>query len=200
MALARVSYARGLADAPQRRLSASHDPHGVRCDPFASIVPRPLAFDRKKRIVQKGDFDRAFRGGSRARGSILLVVARENGLGHTRLGLSVGKSIWKGAVQRNRVRRVFRESFRVSYPELPVGYDLVLIPAAPKLEPTLAPTCAELVKLARKAVARQLEKQRESTTIAPTPGSSTSAASTDPTAGREHRPKGPRRDRSGGGA
>lgn len=131
-------------------------------DSFASHVPRPLAFDRKKRIVQKGDFDRAFRAGSRARGSILLVVARENGLGHTRLGLSVGKSIWKGAVQRNRVRRVFRESFRVSYPELPVGYDLVLIPAAPKLEPTLAPTCAELVKLARKAVARQLEKRASS--------------------------------------
>jgi ribonuclease P protein component len=89
-------------------------------------VPRPFAHPRSRRIVSKIDFERAFRQGSRARGAILLVVARENELGETRLGLSVGKSIWKGAVQRNRVRRIFREAFRLSYPELPAGFDLVL--------------------------------------------------------------------------
>ncbi|MBL8859329.1 MAG: ribonuclease P protein component [Planctomycetes bacterium] len=121
-------------------------------------VPRPLAFDRKKRLVAKGDFDRAFRHGSRARGSILLVVARPNGLAHTRLGLSVGKVIWKRAVKRNRVRRIFREAFRLCYGELPVGFDLVLIPAAPKLEPVLSATCAELVAMAHKAARRAAEK------------------------------------------
>jgi ribonuclease P protein component len=121
-------------------------------------VPRPFAHPRSRRLVSKLDFDRAFRQGSRARGAILLVVARENGLAETRLGLSVGKSIWKGAVQRNRVRRIFREAFRLSYPELPAGVDLVLIPAAPKLEPKLAATRAELVHLARKAVRRAREK------------------------------------------
>ncbi len=121
-------------------------------------MPRPLAFDRKKRLVAKGDFERAFRQGSRARGSILVVVARANGLPHTRLGLSIGKSIWKSAVKRNRVRRIFRESFRLSYPELPVGFDFVLIAAAPKLEPKLDATRLELVSLARKAVRRAREK------------------------------------------
>lgn len=121
-------------------------------------MPRPLAFDRKKRLVRKGDFDRAFRQGSRARGAILVVVARANELPHTRLGLSIGKSIWKSAVKRNRVRRIFREAFRLSYPELPAGFDLVLIAAAPRLEPELAPTCAELVKLARLAARRVSEK------------------------------------------
>lgn len=124
----------------------------------SATVPRPLAFDRSKRLVSKLDFDRAFRQGARARGAILLVVARENGLGRTRLGLSVGRSIWKGAVQRNRVRRIFREAFRLSYPDLPVGVDFVLIPAAPKLVPALAPTRAELVHLARKATRRAQEK------------------------------------------
>lgn len=121
-------------------------------------MPRPLAFDRKKRLVRKSDFDRAFREGSRARGSILVVVARPNEEGHTRLGLSIGKSIWKSAVKRNRVRRVFRESFRLSYGDLPVGVDLVLIAAAPKLEPKLEETRRELVQLAKKALRRVQER------------------------------------------
>lgn len=124
----------------------------------ARRVSRPFGHPRSRRIVAKLDFERAFRLGSRARGSILLVVARPNGLDRTRLGLSVGKSIWKGAVQRNRVRRIFRESFRLSYPELPAGVDLVLIPAAPKLVPDLAATRAELVYLSRKALRRAQEK------------------------------------------
>jgi ribonuclease P protein component len=139
------------------------------------IVPRPLAYDRPKRLVRTGDFQRAFQQGSRARGSILLVVARRNGLEGTRLGLSIGKVVWKSAVKRNRVRRIFRESFRLSYPELPVGFDLVLVAAAPKLSPELEPTRRELVALARKAARRYDEKVAlaEETTPATTSGRAT---------------------------
>lgn len=75
-----------------------------------------------------------------------------------RLGLSVGKRIWKSAVRRNRVRRIFREAFRLERSALPSGVDYVLIPAQPRLEPALEATRAELVKLARKAHRRMLEK------------------------------------------
>lgn len=142
--------------APRRaRASAYHV--GPR-EPARSPVTRPLAYDREKRLVRTGDFQRAFQLGSRARGSILLVVARRNGLPGTRLGLSIGKVVWKSAVKRNRVRRIFREAFRLSYPELPAGFDLVLVAASPKLEPELAATRAELVSLARKAARRFDEK------------------------------------------
>ncbi len=80
---------------------------------------------------------------------------RENEIGHTRLGLSVGKAIWKSAVRRNRIRRVFREAFRLSYPELPAGVDIVMIPAAPKLVPVLELVSTELVALSKKALARR---------------------------------------------
>jgi len=114
----------------------------------------PLRYHRSRRIVRGADFQRAYRQGGRARGQILTVVAVPNGLEHPRLGLSVGKKIWKSAVKRNRVRRVFREAFRTGQHELPAGFDLVLIPAAPRLEPRLAPTREELVRLASKAAER----------------------------------------------
>jgi ribonuclease P protein component len=118
-------------------------------------MKRPLGFPRQFRVVRKADFARAYKEGRRARGALLLVVGAPNGLPHARLGLSVGKRIWRGAVQRNRVRRIFREAFRLSVPELPAGLDLVLVPAAPALEPGLEATRQELVRLAHQ-VARRL--------------------------------------------
>jgi len=120
---------------------------------------RPLGFPRHFRLVRKADFARTYRDGRRARGALLLVVGAHNGLAHCRLGLSVGRRIWRGAVQRNRVRRIFREAFRLSASELPVGLDLVLIPAAPKLVPGLAATREELVKLAHKVARRLAEAE-----------------------------------------
>ena len=114
------------------------------------------------RLRRRGDFDRAYRQGSRARGAILIVVAVPNAQEWTRLGLSVGRRIWRGAVQRNRVRRIFREAFRLEYEALPSGVDLVLIPAEPGLKPDLAATRKELVKLAHKATRRAIEKAGES--------------------------------------
>jgi ribonuclease P protein component len=89
------------------------------------------------------------------------VVGVDSGREHPRLGLSVGKKVWKHAVKRNRVRRVFREAFRLTAPDLP-NLDLVLIPAQPRLAPTTAETARELLKLARK-VARRLEEARLAT-------------------------------------
>lgn len=118
----------------------------------------PLRFTRAQRVVRKGDFQRAYAQGGRARGDQVIVVASPNGLAHARLGLSVGRAIWKGAVQRNRVRRMFREAFRLEQHSLPAGYDLVLIPAKPKLEPEMVTLRAELVRVARKAAEKQRAK------------------------------------------
>jgi ribonuclease P protein component len=118
-------------------------------------MTRDFAFPRRLRIVRENDFKKAFAEGGRARGGALVVVVRENGLPETRLGLSVGKSIWKSAVRRNRVRRVFREAFRLNRRDLPPGLDVVMIAAVPKLEPELAVVGRELVELVAKAVRKQ---------------------------------------------
>jgi ribonuclease P protein component len=124
-------------------------------------VSERFTFPARLRIKHTADFARAYREGSRARGSVLVVVARPNGLDHPRVGLSVGRAIWRGAVQRNRLKRILREAFRLEQRELPAGFDLVLIPAAPRIEPDLASARSELVRLAKQA-ARRAEERRGS--------------------------------------
>lgn len=119
-----------------------------------------LVFKPKMRVQRKRDFERAYREGARARGAIVVVVVCPNGLAHARLGLSVGRVVWKSAVRRNRVRRIFREAFRLSYPELPPGVDVIMIPATPRLEPELAAARAELVALSHKALRRANDPDR----------------------------------------
>ncbi|MFT5291437.1 MAG: ribonuclease P protein component [Planctomycetota bacterium] len=121
----------------------------------AESVP---VYGRPNRIVSGNDFQRAYSTGNRARGRDLLVVVVPNGLAHTRLGLSVGKRIWKLAVDRNRVRRVFREAFRLALSELPAGIDLVMIPARPALKVNALEVRAELLKLSAKALRRYNDK------------------------------------------
>jgi len=48
-----------------------------------------------------------------------MVIARPNGLGHARLGLAVGVKAAGNAVNRNRIKRVVRDSFRRRQQELP---------------------------------------------------------------------------------
>jgi ribonuclease P protein component len=55
----------------------------------------------------------------------MMVYARPNDLGYTRLGLSVSRRVG-GAVKRNRVKRLLREAFRLQRRDLPGGYDVVI--------------------------------------------------------------------------
>lgn len=113
---------------------------------------RRLRFALARHRLRGADFSRIYKRGRRARGRGLIVVVLANELGRTRLGLSVSKRIAKQAVDRNRVRRVFREAFRLSLPELPAGLDVVMIPGVPGHACTLADTRAELVELVARAV------------------------------------------------
>ena len=48
----------------------------------------------------------------------------QNGLSCNRLGIKTGKKL-AGAVKRNRVRRLVKESYRLLESELLIGYDLI---------------------------------------------------------------------------
>jgi len=110
-------------------------------------------FPQTRRMKAPAAFDRAYARRKSAADGVLIVYAVENGLPHPRLGCSVSKKVGN-AVVRNRVKRLFREAFRLEQERLPAGVDLVLIPR-PGGPPTLAAVRASLVALARQA-ARKL--------------------------------------------
>lgn len=60
-------------------------------------------------------------------GQWITVDYRRNSNQKTRLGITVTKRYGK-AHERNRFKRLVRESFRLSYSNLPMGYDIVVKP------------------------------------------------------------------------
>lgn len=88
---------------------------------------RPYSFPRQHRLLEPHQFQAVFNEPDyRASQDCFLLLARENGLNHPRLGLVVGRRKAKKAVDRNRVKRLGRESFRLKTPEL-TGLDIVLL-------------------------------------------------------------------------
>jgi len=114
-----------------------------------------FCFRPHEHLRRAADFRRVYDRRRSASNEDLIVYGCENGLAYLRLGLSVSRKVG-GAVQRNRLRRLYREAFRLSRHEMPVGLDLILIPRRPE-PPTLAELMAALPRLI-KQVARKIER------------------------------------------
>ena len=86
-----------------------------------------FCFDKSLRLLNAGDYQAVF-DHSRLKVSTaeLLFLANNNGLDHPRLGLVIAKKNVRLAVQRNRVKRIIRESFRLQRSRLP-GIDVIVL-------------------------------------------------------------------------
>lgn len=78
------------------------------------------------RLSKAEEFRRVFAQGKRTRDTVFTVLAKPNGLGFCRLGMAIGKKCAGHAVQRHRIKRLVRESFRVNQRSLP-ALDIVVI-------------------------------------------------------------------------
>jgi ribonuclease P protein component len=84
-----------------------------------------LTLPVRLRLRRKGDFDAAYARGRRLNDGFFTVISTANQLGVPRLGLAVAVRAAGGAVARNRIRRIIRESFRLHQRSLP-ACDLVV--------------------------------------------------------------------------
>ena len=100
------------------------------------------------RVTRRRDIDRLFATGRSARDSLVTLLAAPNGLPHARCAVGVGRRHGT-AVARNRVKRLCREAFRLSRPEIAGGWDYIILPRAGR-RLTFAALRASVVELARR--------------------------------------------------
>ena len=71
------------------------------------------AYPRRFRLTSQQDFSRVFKKNTTCRDQYFRILAQTGtGLGFARLGQVVSRKVDRRAVQRNRIKRLVRESFR----------------------------------------------------------------------------------------
>ena len=84
-----------------------------------------LTFPAQRRLRRKSEFDATYARGRRMGNVFFAVTAIRSDASTARLGLAVAVRLAGGAVERNRLRRIIRESFRLHQHALP-ALDIVV--------------------------------------------------------------------------
>ena len=85
-----------------------------------------FGFNRRLRIISPADYKRVFANPIKSGNSAFTILAKSNDLQQSRLGLAIAKKQLRRAVDRNRVKRQIRESFRLYRDTLP-AIDIVVL-------------------------------------------------------------------------
>ncbi|WP_298451486.1 ribonuclease P protein component [Marinobacter sediminicola] len=87
---------------------------------------KALNFPKSHRLLRPADYGKVFNDVQlKVPHRNFLILATPNNLGHARVGLVFAKKNLKLSVQRNRIKRQVRETFR-NQPELP-GMDIIVL-------------------------------------------------------------------------
>ena len=97
-------------------------------------------------LKKNRDFKSLYRSGKSSVNPYLVLYCRRNKRGENRLGISVGTKVGK-AVTRNHVRRLVRESYRLSEDRLKTGYDFVVVARVRAASATFAQIDSALFEL-----------------------------------------------------
>ncbi len=92
------------------------------------------SFARRYRLTKTDEFSSVFGFRKAIRGTWLMLHYQPRAEGHTdaRLGLVVGKKLLKRAVDRNRLKRIVREAFRLRRSALPACDLIVRLAVKPR--------------------------------------------------------------------
>ncbi|MCK5123315.1 MAG: ribonuclease P protein component [Candidatus Pacebacteria bacterium] len=82
---------------------------------------------KELRIRKQKEFDNIFKKGAYFSERFLALKTVENDLEISRFGFIVSNKISKKAVERNRIKRLLRETIRLRWNEIKPGFDVVFI-------------------------------------------------------------------------
>ena len=71
-------------------------------------------FDKTRRLLTKENYNVVFEKSNKITSSDFLFLYRLNTIGHARLGLALSKKMIRKAHDRNRLKRLLRETFRLN--------------------------------------------------------------------------------------
>ncbi|MFZ7119743.1 MAG: ribonuclease P protein component [Eubacteriaceae bacterium] len=71
-------------------------------------------------------FRSIYKNGKSNANKLLVMYYRKNGYDYNRLGITVSKKIGN-SVERNRVKRLIKESYRINHANYKCGYDIIFI-------------------------------------------------------------------------
>ena len=108
-----------------------------------------LTLPTQRRLRRKSDFEAAYARGRRFGNGFFAVTAKPNDIGGPRLGLAVSVKNAGSSVERNRLRRTIRESFRLHQHDLP-AVDIVVSARGRARDATGAELRANLLPLWKK--------------------------------------------------
>jgi ribonuclease P protein component len=106
--------------------------------------------DRVHRLTDNRQFQSVRKTGKSWAHPLVILGAATNGLAITRYGVTTSKQI-TGAVDRNRARRLLRESVRRLHPGVQAGWDVVLVARGPLAESNFRSVCAAVERVLRQA-------------------------------------------------
>lgn len=113
-----------------------------------------FAFGKRLRLLNGSDFKRVFSRAVRSSDRYFTVLMRTSDFDHARLGLAIAKKQARRAVDRNRIKRIVRESFRQHQSEL-ASMDIVVLAR----QDTAAATNETLFNSLRQHWMRLIKKQ-----------------------------------------
>lgn len=118
------------------------------------------SFPRHSRLLKPAEFTRVFDGPVVSSDALFRVLARASKETQSRLGMAVSRRVDSRASVRNRIKRVIRESFRLTHPcdDGRSVRDYVVLAAPPSARASNS-QMAESLSRHWQAIDRKLEKE-----------------------------------------